>query len=46
MQIIINVFTTVFGFLTDNSIFEIPLLVWLILPAVISIAVKFIQGKK
>lgn len=46
MNIIVNIFTSVFGFLTNNSIFEVPLLVWLILPAVITIAVKFIQGKK
>lgn len=46
MNIVIDIFTAVFGFLTDNSIFEVPLLVWFILPAVITIAVKFIQGKK
>lgn len=45
MNVIVNIFTTIFGFLTDNSIFDIPLLVWFILPAVIGIVIKFIQGR-
>lgn len=32
--------------LVDNKIFNVPLLVWLILPAVIALVIKFIQGKK
>lgn len=46
MNIVVSIFSSVFSFLTDYSIFGVPILVWLILPAVISIAVKFIQGKK
>lgn len=46
MDIIVNIFTSIFGFLTDFSLLDIPLLVWLILPAVIGIIVKFIQGRK
>lgn len=46
MDVVISVFTTLFGLLTDNTIFNIPLLVWFLLPAVIILAVKFIQGKK
>lgn len=46
MNSLVQFFITVFKILTDYTVFEIPLLVWLILPAIISIVVKFIQGKK
>lgn len=46
MDAIIQAFITVFNILLDAKIFEIPLLVWFLLPAVIVIVLKFINGKK
>lgn len=46
MNSIINLFSTLFNLLLETSVFEIPVLIWLVLPAVIAIVIKFIQGKK
>lgn len=46
MGYFITFFERIFGFLVSNELFEIPILVWLILPSVIALIVKFIQGKK
>ncbi len=46
MDTLVNLFSTVFNLLLETTIFEIPILIWLILPAIITIVVKFIQGKK
>ncbi len=46
MNSIITLFSTLFNLLLETAIFDIPVLIWLILPAVIAIVIKFIQGKK
>lgn len=46
MENLVNMIISLFSVLTDNSIFGMPVLVWLILPAVITLTIKFIQGKK
>lgn len=46
MDSIVQAFITVFSMLTDIQLFGVPVLVWFILPAVIALALKFINGKK
>lgn len=46
MDSIIQAFITAFNMITDIELFEIPVLVWLLLPAIITLALKFINGKK
>ena len=46
MEAIVNVFVTLFGLLTSSTVLGMPVLVWLLLPAVIGLVLKFIQGKK
>lgn len=46
MDILINAFIAAFNMITDIKLFEIPVLVWLLLPAIITLALKFINGKK
>lgn len=46
METIVNTFVSIFGLLTSSSILGMPILVWLLLPAVIGLIVKFIQGRK
>lgn len=46
MDAIIEAIITAFRILVDTKLFEIPLLVWFLLPIVIGVALKFINGKK
>lgn len=46
MDAIIEMVITAFNLLIDAKIFEIPVLVWLLIPPVIGVALKFINGKK
>lgn len=46
MEAIVNVFIALFKILVDTTVLGMPVLVWLILPAVILFALKFIQGVK
>lgn len=46
MESIVNMFVTVFGLLFENKVFNIPVLIWLMLPAVVGICIKFIEGRK
>lgn len=46
MTIFVTVFENIFYYLTSNKLFDIPLLVWLILPTVVAFIINFIQGKK
>lgn len=46
MDSLIQAFITAFNMITDIKLFEIPVLVWLLLPAIITLALKFINGKK
>ncbi len=46
MDSIVQVFITAFNMITDIKLFEIPVLVWLLLPSIILLALKFINGKK
>lgn len=46
MEVFIDLFITIFDLITENSFLGIPVLVWFILPAVIGVIVKFIQGKR
>lgn len=46
MEAIIEAIITAFRMLVDTKLFEIPLLVWFLLPVVIGIVLKFINGKK
>lgn len=46
MNSLVDLFVSIFGFLTDNSLFGMPLFVWFVLPALIGLILKFIQGKR
>lgn len=46
MDVLVNFFVSVFKLITDNSILGMPIFVWLVLPALIGIILKFIQGKR
>lgn len=46
MDSVIQTFITAFSMITDIQLFGIPVLVWLLLPAIITLALKFINGKK
>lgn len=46
MDAIIQSIVTVFNLLIDAKVFEIPILVWFLIPPVIGVALKFISGKK
>ena len=46
MDAIIQAFVTVFNILIDCKVFEIPVLIWFLIPAVITLVLKFINGKK
>lgn len=46
METVVEMFITTFNLITDIKIFNIPVLVWLLLPAIITLALKFINGKK
>lgn len=46
MDSVIQAFITAFNMITDIKLFEIPVLVWLILPSIIALILKFINGKK
>lgn len=46
MDSLVDNFIAAFNMINDIKLFNIPVLVWLILPAIITVALKFIQGKK
>lgn len=46
METVVEMFITAFNMITDIDIFGIPVLVWLLLPAIITLVLKFINGKK
>lgn len=46
MESLVNAFISIFSLLTDNTFLNIPIIVWFILPAVIGIIIKFIEGKR
>lgn len=46
METVVNIFVSLFGLLTSNSILGMPVLVWLILPAIIVLILKFIKGQR
>lgn len=46
MDSIVDLFVTAFKFLIDNTLFEVPLFVWLVLPALFAAIIKFIQGQR
>lgn len=46
MEIIGELFKSVFGLLSGTELFGVNLLIWLIAPAVIIIVINFIKGKK
>lgn len=46
MDSVIQAFITAFNIITDIQIFGVPVLIWLLLPGIITLALKFINGKK
>lgn len=46
INMITNLFVTMFNLLLDTTIFGVPLLVWFIIPTLIGIFLNFIKEKK
>lgn len=46
MDELISVFTIVFQMLTNNKIFGLSILVWLLIALLFTLIVSFIKGKK
>ena len=46
MDTLINLFVTVFQFLTQSQLLGLPIIVWLVLPAVFAVIIDFIRGRK
>lgn len=46
MDIVLDLIISIFSFLGNNSLFDIPLLGWFIMPVLIGLIMKFIQGKR
>lgn len=46
MDFMINLFTTLFGLLTNNKVFNIPILVWFLIALLLGLIINFIKGKK
>lgn len=46
MQVLIDLISNAFSILTQNSVFNIPILVWLLIPCLFIILMNFLKGKK
>lgn len=46
MQAVVNLFISVFQMLFETEIFELPLLVWFLIPVLISVLLHMIKSGK
>lgn len=46
MEYLGNLLVTLISLITDTKLLNIPLIVWLIIPLLLSLLVQFLKGKK
>lgn len=46
MEYIVDALSSFFGILLDTNILGMPILVWAIIPVVLSLIISFLKGKK
>lgn len=46
MDFIATLISSLFNFLLEQQLFNIPLLVWFIIPVVLGFVISFLKGKK
>lgn len=46
MEYLGNLLVTLISLITDTKLLNVPLIVWLIIPLLLSLLVQFLKGKK
>ena len=46
MDTIVDALSSFFGILVDTNVLGMPILVWAIIPVVLSLVISFLKGKK
>lgn len=42
----LELFTSIFNLLTETKVYDVPLMVWLVIPLLLLLVVSFLKGSK